>query len=72
MRPESINILEENKGSNFSNIGLSRSFLDLSPEARANKLHKNKQINFIKIIKLFHGKEKDNLLNLQRIYDIRG
>ena len=36
-RSETINILEENTGSNFFHIGHSNFFLDLSPEARETK-----------------------------------
>jgi len=35
--PETIKILEENIGSNFSNISHSNIFLDKSPEARETK-----------------------------------
>lgn len=37
MRSETIKILEESTGSNFSDIGLSNIFLDRSPEARETK-----------------------------------
>ena len=44
MRPETIKILEESSSSNFSDIGHSNDFIDLSPEAREikAKLHQNK------------------------------
>ena len=37
VRPETIKILEESTGSNFSDISLSNIFLDMSPEARKIK-----------------------------------
>ena len=37
VRPETIKILEESTGSNFSDIGHSNVFLDMSPEARETK-----------------------------------
>ena len=41
VRPETINILEENTGSNFSDIGCSNIFLDMSPKARETKVKIN-------------------------------
>ena len=38
VRPEPIKILEENTGSNFSDISHSNFFLDKSPEARETKV----------------------------------
>ena len=37
VRPETIKILEESTGSNFSDIGHSNIFLDMPPEARETK-----------------------------------
>ena len=37
VRPETIKILEESTGGNFSDSGRSNIFLDMSPEARETK-----------------------------------
>ena len=47
VRPETIKILEKNICSNFSDIGCSSFFLDLSPEARETKA----KINYWDLIK---------------------
>jgi len=41
VRPENIKILEENPGSNFSDIGCNNFFLDRSPEARETEAKRN-------------------------------
>jgi len=41
VKPETIKILEENTGSNPSDIGLNNIFLDLSPKARETKAKPN-------------------------------
>ena len=48
MRPEIIKILEENTGSNFSDISCSNIFLDMSPEAREIKAKLN-YWNYIRV-----------------------
>ena len=48
MRPETIKILEESTGSNFSDIDHSNVFLDMSPEAREIKA----KINYWDYIKI--------------------
>ena len=53
-RPETIKILEESKGSNFSDIGCSNSFLDMSSEVREIKVKVNNW-DHIKIKKLLHS-----------------
>ena len=40
IRPETINVLEESTGSNFSNTDHSKIFLDLSPETRETSKNK--------------------------------
>ena len=42
VRPETIELLEENIGSKLFNIGLSNIFLDISPQARETKTKINK------------------------------
>ena len=56
--PEIIKILEENISSNFFNIGFSKFFLDMSPEARETKRKINCWV-FIKEKKLLHSKENN-------------
>ena len=51
---ETIKILEGSTGSNFSDIGRSNIFLDMSPEARESKAKIN-YWDFIKKKKLLHG-----------------
>ena len=69
MRTEIIKILEENIGSNFSDISHSIIFLDMSPKARERskskllELHQNK--NFCTAQEII-TKHKDNLLNMRR------
>ena len=46
VRLETINILEENTGSNFSDIDHSNIFLDISPEAKGKK-SKNKLLGLL-------------------------
>ena len=48
MRAEAIKVLEESTGSNFSDIGCSSFFLDMSPEARKTR-EKNTYWEYIKI-----------------------
>jgi len=47
-RPETIKILEESTGSNFSDIGCSNIFLDMSPQARETRA----KINYWDYIKI--------------------
>ena len=56
VRQEAIKILEENIGSNLSNIGHSNFFHDTSPKARETK-EKMKLCNFIKIKSFCTAKE---------------
>ena len=42
VRPESINLLEENIGKNFQDLGFSTDFLDRTPKALATKTKINK------------------------------
>ena len=51
--PETVKILEESTGSNFSDIDRSNIFLDMSPEARETKAKIN-DWDHIKIKKLLH------------------
>ena len=48
IRPETINLLEENKGSTFLTLVLAIIFLDLSPQAKETEVKINKWniINF--------------------------
>ena len=68
VRPETIKILEESLGSNFSDIGHSSIFLDMSPVARETKAKINYQ-DYIKIKSFCTGKaattelKKNSLLN---------
>ena len=79
VRPETIKILEENTGSNFSDVSCSSIFLDMSPKARETKAKIN-YWDFIKIKNFCTVKEtiklKDNLQNgrkyLQMTYLIKG
>ena len=48
VRPETIELLEENIGSKLFNIGLSNIFLDISPQARETEAKIN-QWNYIKL-----------------------
>ncbi len=48
MKPETIKILEERTGNNFSDIGHSSIFLDMFPEARETKA----KINYWDLIKI--------------------
>jgi len=48
VRPETIKVLEESTGSNFSDISCSNFFLDWSPEARETKV----KINYWDYIKI--------------------
>ena len=41
VRPETIKILEDNTGNNFSDIAWTNIFLDISPEARETKAKVN-------------------------------
>ena len=61
VRPETIKILEENTGSDFSAIGQGHSdiFLDMSPEARETKAKIN-YWDFIKIKSFCKAKETTN------------
>ena len=55
--PETIKYLEENIGSTLSDISLSNTFLDLSPQERETKAKINKQY-YITLKKLLHSKGK--------------
>lgn len=81
VRPDSIKLLEENRGSKLLDIGLANDFLDLKSKAKATKTEINK-CNCIKL-KIFSttekktfNKMKGNLQNgskyLQIMYLIRG
>ena len=59
VRPETIKILEENKGSNLFDIGCSSFFLDMSLEARETKAKIN-YWDFIKIKRFCPEKETVN------------
>ena len=48
VRPKTIKILEENRGSNFFDIGCCNFFLTMSPEARKTKV----KINYWDFIKI--------------------
>ena len=48
VRQESIKILEENRGSNFCDLGCNNFLLDMSPKARETKTKMN-DWDFIKI-----------------------
>ena len=66
MRPETIKVLEESTGSNFSDIGHNNIFLDMSPEERETKAKIN-YWDYIKIkrfctAKKTTNKTKNNLL----------
>ena len=50
VRAETIKILKENIGSNFSDFGHSNIFLDMSPKARETKA----EINYCNCIKIKH------------------
>ena len=54
--PETIKILEESTGSNFSDIGHNNILLDMSPEARETKEKMNYR-DYIKIKSLCTEKE---------------
>jgi len=70
VRPETIKILEDSTGSNFSDISHNNIFLDMSPEARETKV----KINYWDYIKIKSSaqqrkqsiKLKDKLLNGKR------
>ena len=64
VRPETIRILEESTGSNFSDISHNNIFLAMSPEAREKSKNKLSGLHQNKM--LLHNlsvKQKDNLLN---------
>ena len=56
VRPETIKILEKSTGSNFSDIGCSNIFLDISLEARDTKAKTN-YWDYIKIKSFYTAKE---------------
>ena len=70
MRPETIKILEENRGSNFFDIVHSNFFLDMSPEAKETKAKIN-YCDYIKIKRFRVAKETAKLENnLQMAEDV--
>jgi len=79
VRQKSIKILDENTGSNLSDLGHSNFLLDMSPEARKTKAKMN-YWDFIRIKSICTAKEttklKGNLWNgrryLQTTYQIKG
>ena len=58
VRPETIKILEESIGSDFSDISHNNIFLGMSPEARETKAEIN-YWGYIKIKSFYTGKEKN-------------
>ena len=55
IRPKTIKILEENKGSKISNIAHSNILYDTSPQAKETK--KNQQMGLHQTKKFLHSKE---------------
>ena len=68
MKPEIIKIPEESRGSNFSDIGHSNIFLDMSPKTRKTKAKIN-YWDLIKIKSFWTVKEKSQQ-NEKAIYRI--
>jgi len=60
VRPETIKILEDSAGSNFSDIGHNNIFLDMSSEARETKAKIN-YWDYIKIKSFFTVKETNKI-----------
>ena len=65
VRPETIELLEENIGRNFFDIGLSKIFLDMTPQVEETKAKKPKW-DYI-ILRSFR-KVKENQQNKKAIY----
>ena len=57
MTPETIKLLDQNIGSDFSDISHSNIFLDMSPQARETKPKIN-YWDYVKIKSFFPAKEK--------------
>ena len=63
-QPETIKVLEESRGNNFSGIDHSKIFLDMSPETREIKAKIN-YWDYIKIKSLNRAKEAINKIKRQ-------
>ena len=60
VRPETINMLEENTGSNLFNTDCSNFFLDMSPEVRETK-SKNKLLGLLQNKKHLHSEGNNKI-----------